>query len=235
MSKLPRIAPNPMPPVVGFTGVAESGKDTAALALEPHGFRHESFAGPLKELALEIDPWINLDGAGLPEPNSGTFDPLDHGLITSIRLRDLWETFGPRAAKSQTQVRELLQLIGHFIRGLDEHFWVNIMDRKIEASAEPVVITDVRYDNEARLIRSFGGKVIKLIRPGHGPANDHPSEQGVSPWLIDAVIDNDQDQETLWKRVCYIALGVEYKEPRTPVLLTHKSDAGESTEVITTW
>ena len=47
---------------VTLSGPAQSGKDTLALVLvEDHGWTRVAFADPLKEMALAIDPWIDIN------------------------------------------------------------------------------------------------------------------------------------------------------------------------------
>lgn len=71
-----------------------------------------------------------------------------------------------------------------------------------------VVITDVRHDNEARVVREAGGVVVKLIRDGaglKGEAGRHVSEKGVSPDLIDYKIDNNHGFSHLERAILAVA------------------------------
>ena len=65
-----------------------------------------------------------------------------------------------------------------------------------------VVVDDVRFPNEAELIRSLGGYIIQIDRP-NGPTidhSDHPSEQGLSQITPDAILVNDCDVE----HICFM-------------------------------
>jgi hypothetical protein len=65
-----------------------------------------------------------------------------------------------------------------------------------------VVITDVRFDNEALWIRKQGGWVIELIRDKAAAVNDHVSEAGLNPRHVDFHIVNDfKSAEALEKHV----------------------------------
>ncbi len=52
-------------------------------------------------------------------------------------------------------------------------------------------VTDCRFLNEARAIRDRGGKMIRIERPGIGPANSHISEKGLDDYYFDHIIYND--------------------------------------------
>jgi hypothetical protein len=67
-----------------------------------------------------------------------------------------------------------------------------------------VVVSDVRFANEARAVRAAGGKVLSVERAGaglDGAAGEHESERGVSPDLVDATIDNNGSLDDLPARV----------------------------------
>ena len=103
----------------------------------------------------------------------------------------------PAAGKT---VRELLQTLGtDWGRELvNNNVWVNIMEdylsmRLAEGNLTPdyVIFTDVRFDNEAALVKKLGGTVIE-IRNDNAPKGDkHASEAGVTPSLIDYVLHNN--------------------------------------------
>ncbi len=109
----------------------------------------------------------------------------------------LWENLPvPRGNKAfaskrgKLTAREVLQFYGSEIgRAFDEDIWVKTLLREVERSSTGfAVVDDVRFSNEARLIREAGGKVIYLTR--NVSQDSHASENGMSPEDADAVIDN---------------------------------------------
>jgi hypothetical protein len=52
------------------------------------------------------------------------------------------------------------------------------------------IITDVRFENEAKAIKDKGGVVIRVDRPGVKPVNNHPSETSLDNWKFDYKIAN---------------------------------------------
>ena len=82
--------------------------------------------------------------------------------------------------------------------------WLMLMVRnwrEVARSACPrMVITDIRFDNEARLVRDLGGTVWKVVREAN-PVENHVSEIGISPKLITGRIVNDKGLDELETRV----------------------------------
>jgi hypothetical protein len=93
--------------------------------------------------------------------------------------------------------RELLQSLGTEWgrEQIAADVWIRIAERRIAALLEEwprVVVADVRFNNEAEMIRRLGGEVWQVVRPGL-PQHFHVSEAGVSPALVDRTIDNSGD------------------------------------------
>lgn len=159
---------------VGISGYAGSGKDTAAEALTHLGWTQRGFADQMRIDMLILNPWIDRSPR----------DP--------IRLARLINRIGWRAAKDEyPEVRRLLQVYGTEVgrQQHGEHFWVKAALDKPAPS--PLVLTDTRFKNEAQAIKDRGGIVIRVNRPGVGPANAHESETGLDDWPFDEVIRND--------------------------------------------
>lgn len=72
-----------------------------------------------------------------------------------------------------------------------ENFWTDAVDLS-DHDGRIVVVTDVRFDNEAAAVRSAGGHVVRLIGPTEieESGDGHASESGLTPELIDFTVDN---------------------------------------------
>ena len=88
--------------------------------------------------------------------------------------------------------------------------WAMVVSHKIRNSGRNnVVIDDLRFDNEAeRIAEDFGRenvRILRIVRPGlvDNALSQHPSEKGVSKFLISASIVNDGDRDQL----CSLVLG----------------------------
>lgn len=75
---------------------------------------------------------------------------------------------------------------------ISSDIWIKITKHRIEESdAKIFIIDDVRFDNEAKMIREMGGEVWQLSRGNVGGSDDHISESGVSSNLISKHVDLD--------------------------------------------
>lgn len=151
--------------VIGLCGAANSGKNTVAALL---GFREVSFADPLYRMLSEM-----LDVS-----------------VDSLRDRRAKERIIPWLGKSP---RQLLQTLGtEWGRSMvADDIWVRLAMREINKNEANVAVTDVRFDNEAEMLkREFGGVIWKVERPGASTCAGHTSEAGISPHLVDRVVVN---------------------------------------------
>jgi hypothetical protein len=71
--------------------------------------------------------------------------------------------------------------------------WVRVAAAKVQAARDlgcPVVISDCRFPNEAEWIKSAGGWLLRIERPGLRPVAAHTSEQHVPALPADMVLHN---------------------------------------------
>lgn len=91
-----------------------------------------------------------------------------------------------RITRLVTSPRKVLQVIGTegFRQSICDTFWVDI------APKENVIITDVRFDNEAEAIRSWGGELIEIMRTNQEaiPEGAHASENGISEKILNEMM-----------------------------------------------
>jgi hypothetical protein len=171
--------------IVGLGHNMGVGKDTAALALSRDlGFRKLAFADPLRDLAMHADPLITSTTRTV---NVG----IGHG-----RLAWAIKGLGYEEAKSTyPEVRAFLQRLGYGAREVfGAGFWViQTMGkaRILEERGVPVVISDVRFLNEAEAIKEADGLMIKITRPGH-TGDGHVSETELAEYSgWDLVVENN--------------------------------------------
>lgn len=163
--------------LIGLTGFAGSGKDTAALILaQEHGFARVAFADPLRDMLYALNPIAH------------------GGPMGTLRVASIVDSFGWDTAKREfPEVRRLLQRIGTEVgrATFGEDVWLDRGMSKARASQAPVVFTDVRMGNEALAIRALSGQVWRVARPGVSALDDHVSELGLPAHLVDRTILND--------------------------------------------
>ena len=173
-----------MSSVVGFTGFAQVGKDSAAGFLAEFGYKRLAFADILRQSLYNLDPVAYYES-----PTQGN---VGRGLV---RVRELVDEFGWDVVKVwYPEVRELLQRMGTEVgRALyGESFWVDRVMGQIEPDGK-YVITDVRFSNEADAVRKAGGRLFRIDRPGVGSVNGHISDTGIESLSISGRISNHGD------------------------------------------
>ena len=166
------------PALIGFAGKARSGKDTAGKYLvDNYQFVRYSFAQPLK------------DGA------KAMFNLTDEQIENKEKVIEPWGR----------SPRELYQLLGTDVaRSIDKRVWIKNAEMFVRKHPGfSVVITDVRFSNEAEWIRSKGGVVIYLDSKTRGITNHtgHSSENGLNGDDIDLVIENDGTINQLYEKI----------------------------------
>lgn len=183
--------------LVGITGYARHGKDTAAQVLvDEYDYLRIGFADALKHMAAVLNPIVYR--------TSGLDD---------VRLAGLVETVGWDEAKKEPEVRRFLQVLGtEAVRDhLGENAWVDALDKAAEPvlydctervwryagyEANPfdrfngVVIPDVRFPNEEKYIRENDGLLLMVKRPDYdnGVGTNHPSESYIQDMNPDITI-----------------------------------------------
>jgi hypothetical protein len=172
---------------IGIIGRARVGKDTAGRWLvDNRGYRRVAFADALKEAALKVDP------------------PVQGQMSAPLRLAEAVRRGGWESAKDMyPEVRRFLQELGAAVRAIDEDFWLRAAMRKVMEANDagvPVVITDVRYPNEAASLRRAGFHLVYIDRPG-APQMDHASENSLTQDDADYILWNDVDVSYLHRAV----------------------------------
>lgn len=168
--------------LLGLTGPAGCGKDTIADRLFGcHGFLPMAFAQPLRFAAVEafgIDyhDFVDRDKKDIPHPYWG---------LTP---------------------RQILQRLGtEAMRGVfGEDFWIKrwLLTYAEVGGVSNVVLTDVRFENEAATLRERGGRIVHVSRPGlENVEGAHASARGVAFVEGDLTLDNGRDLKHLYAEV----------------------------------
>ena len=168
--------------LIGLTGLAKSGKDTVGDYLKKdYMFQSYAFADPLKRSASEM--------FGIP-------------------LEDFYDQSKKEIVNKDWGYtpRNILQILG--TEGARELFRKDIWTRRAELEirrmcdehCHGVVVTDVRFENEATMIRESGGVVVHIQRDVVA-VESHKSENGVNVHGSDIVIDNNKTIEDLFTKV----------------------------------
>lgn len=175
--------------IIGLTGRRRSGKDTVASFLVDRGFTRLSFADPLKEAVKSLF-FFSDDQL---EKRKEQVDPR-----YGVSPRRVLQCLGTDLIRDQLQ--DLL--------GMSEPIFLASMRSRIDAITTTcrtrVVISDVRFPDEARLIRELGGVVFRVVRPAvetDETVDRHASEIAMDDEPVEMVIENDGSIEDLHRRL----------------------------------
>jgi len=156
--------------LIGIAGRARTGKDSLAGHLcRHHGYERIAFADPLRS---------GLDAMGIP-----------------------WESLSHPGQKDApipwlgVSGRYLMQSLGDWGRTANPNYWICLLARRIDRMVQldghtHIVVTDVRYENEADWIREHG-QLWHLRRPDAGRVRPHSSEDGIVPLPGEPEFTND--------------------------------------------
>jgi len=176
--------------IIGLSGYARSGKDEVAkILVSEFNFERVAFADAIRDLLYQMNPLIGV-----------------------TRLQTMIDAVGWDIAKQHPDVRSYLQNLGVGARKLfGNNFWINqalnphVYEHPIVGVNKNIVVTDVRFENEADMIKSLYGQVWRVRRQNVEPVNQHVSEVALDDYKFDQILKNegslDELKELVRKRV----------------------------------
>lgn len=174
--------------IIGLVGLAGAGKSTVASYLEERwSFVEIAFADPIVDMAAALMARAGVGGEWMTE-------------------RALKEQPMPVLGMSY---RQLAQTLGtQWGRTLAPDLWIKIARQAVyylQEHEEHVVISDVRFFNEAQLVRELGGTLVRVQRAdlpalSHG-LSQHASERDQAVISVDHTLHNAGSIATLEQQV----------------------------------
>ena len=158
--------------LIGLAGLARSGKsETAKFLKHKHHFLETSFAAPIRNCVANI-LGINLDTL------EATKDTQQAGFDHTART--MMQTLGTEWGRNMVQ----------------EDLWLVSLQNRIKyqrarSGATDIVVSDVRFENEAQMVRDLGGTIWHIRRPEVLMDSTHASERGIVFYPGDQVLLND--------------------------------------------
>ena len=175
--------------ILGLTGYSRVGKDTVAdYLVDAYGFEKIAFATPLKRIVRDTNPIL---GADVRDPGR------------NIRLQEALEYLTEDQVKAlyPEYVRLLKKFGTEGIRTEEPEFWIKAARRQVTNESRNYVFTDVRFTNEAALVKfAMGGTLWHIDRPGAG-GDGHSSELFPGYLQEDHYIMNDGTLGELYLRI----------------------------------
>jgi len=176
----------PRPVIIGFHGPARAGKDSAAnfLLANAGGYLY-SFADPIRDMLQAIG--IDLRTPYWQDRKEQTIAAL------GVSPRRMMQTLGTEWGREK----------------VNPNLWLLLAQQRFISDGPGMIITDVRFENEAAWIRNVGGLVIHVHRSNAEKIEAHTSEAGIERDVRDVVLFNDgtlQDLQQvikeLWSVYC---------------------------------
>lgn len=140
--------------IIGISGWVNSGKDTCAdFLVSQHGFKRESFASTVKDCLSVVFSWDRELLEGRSRSSRVWRETVDAWWANRLGIPN----FTPRWAM-QHWGTDLCRKHFH------DSIWVASLEARIANTRDDVVITDVRFPNEAKVVKDNGGKLLWIKR-----------------------------------------------------------------------
>jgi hypothetical protein len=207
--------------IIGVCGFIGSGKDTIADYLTNfHGFRRESFANTLKDAVAQVFGWDRTMLEGRTKQAREWREQVNPCWSQRLKLPILNPSW-------------ILQYWGTEVcrKAFHDDIWIASLENKLRNSKDDIVISDCRFPNEIKSIKSAGGIVVRVVR-GPEPewydwavsanageignftwstskaklekAGIHASETAWVGTDFDAILDNNHTIDELYKQAALI-------------------------------
>lgn len=222
--------------ILGLSGKALAGKDTVAdYLLDNYGWtRKTGFASNLKAACMEV---FNLNEFQVFDQEGKSKEFLDPLTTSPWHIRQLidWmnkthrvdltdKNYFSLIGKKLYTPRDILQFVGtEVMRYFVPNYHMEVVFRSVKPT-ENVIITDVRFPNEAQAILDNNGTLIRICRPdelrlqyGANIDSTHASEVALDGWSNwSYVLDNNTETLiSLYKQIDDLLEGIDY-EQRVP-------------------
>jgi hypothetical protein len=181
------------PQLIGLTGPAGAGKDTVAQCLQAAaGFHITAFADPLRD---EVANAFGIPVEFLTAREAKEY-PISALAICRCSDAGFRLTMAGQLSMAPRSPRQIMQWWGtEYRRAQDVTWWTKRTNHRIEMArlhGDPLAITDVRFPDEADLIRRHGGSIWQVKRPGlQATEGTHASAVTGNEFAPDVVIEND--------------------------------------------
>lgn len=181
--------------LIAITGHINAGKSTAAkLLVEHHGFVLIKFAQPIRDILVH--------GFGIREEDIEKNKNVHMDELAGQTIRRAMETLGTDWGRKM----------------MGDALWINQWHRRYNeavSQGKSVVVDDLRFENEEKLIRTLGGKIWKIVGP-RAQKTEHESASYIDDIQATRTIVNNSGMRDYNARIS-AALKQEEKETRPKV------------------
>jgi len=140
--------------IIGLSGTIGCGKDTVAdYLVNIHRFKREAFANSLKEAMSVIFGWEWALLEGRSKESRVWREQVDPWWAKRLNMPELTP-------------RWVLQYVGTEVirQNFADDMWIASLENRLRQRTDNVVITDVRFVNEIKMLKSLGAQCIEVKR-----------------------------------------------------------------------
>lgn len=195
--------------ILGLTGLPGAGKDTVAdYLVRRHGFTKMAFADPLYDEVAEafgvtVDFLRNRATKETPLPELALRNCREPGFVDAmaVALLDAGEDADAVALAARSP-RWVLRMWGtEYRRAQRPDYWVDRTEERLYGLlGTKIVLTDVRFENEADLVLGYRPSQITnlwcILRTGT-QGSSHASDRGIPSRAVDVFLNNFENHEVL--------------------------------------
>jgi len=193
--------------IIGLAGGVGSGKDTAASAiLQSVAAKAASTSGVLP-FAQEFRHRALVALGFVP------YEEAYHDALRLLKGRDSKDA--PQEVFNGRTPRFVMETFSDWVKGVNPNVWVDHVRGELANVTQSsldyvIVVPDVRFVEEARMLRELGAEIWGIVRPENPyPQSDHISNRPLTPDILDGIIYNVHDTEAGFKREVRRALKLE--------------------------
>lgn len=187
--------------IIGIAGKAQAGKDTTAMMINFLREYPEASWNTYwnNDLPFEVEDYNIVHFADLLKYVAERMLSVPVYTMQSMKGKSM--TFDWLDGMTG---REFLQKLGTAVRNeVHPDFWTRALFIR-EKDNQNLIIPDIRFPNEAKIVKDHGGILIRIERPGAG-AGAHISETALDSYKgWDIVIDNVGTLEDLYNQVKFL-------------------------------
>lgn len=188
--------------VIGICGRAHNGKTMLSDHLiNVYGYERFSVAHALKRMCANVLGFPSIEAMNEMKTVEKDYVLKDADLMFLSKESDVPYDFIKeqmmRINNTFKSVRHALQFIGtDMFRKYDNDWHVKHLLKEIKMSdADKIVIDDVRFKNELKLMESINATMIFIVRPVIDKVSHHPSEEDLDWCNFNNVIINNKTPE----------------------------------------
>lgn len=200
-----------MPKLIAVSGWKGAGKDTIGLHLmNEYGYRPISFAYELKNMVASI---YGVERSWMDDRTKKDMPLMNMPAIpTDAFSRTIHEMLRDELSSGYWTPRALCILEGSVKRSVYANYWVKkVVEIVLKDHTHNYVITDMRYSNEADVLKMFipSTLTLRVERADHSITTQDPSERDLDTYKFDRTVHNIGTIPDLFRNIDTIMGGLK--------------------------